>query len=293
MAKEKLAAKTASKSTGGPMVTSHQEVSIDDLVIERFQVRKQNVGEGLDELAASIEKFGLLQPIVVCKSSQQPKKWEIVCGQRRYLAHKQILHRKKIIAGIIDHEIQYEEGLALSTSENVVRLDMTRKDLIDVCADLFRKYGSVKDVAEETKLPYQLVRQYIRFDGLPSDLQKRVEGKEINTELAMKVQDAASVSGQYNKHEAEKLIAVLKTVDNTTQNRIVDLRKKNPTVGLDKIVKKAEEPEETLKLSLVLGKNLAQPLRKYAEEADTNEKAAVEGFIETCLKENGYLKEKE
>ena len=80
-------------------------------MIERFQVRKQNVGEGLDELAASIEKYGLLQPIVVCKSAGHPGKWEIVAGQRRYLAHKQILKLPKIVAGIIDHPIEYEEGL--------------------------------------------------------------------------------------------------------------------------------------------------------------------------------------
>jgi ParB family chromosome partitioning protein len=281
--------KKSGKKTNTARVESHQELPIKDLVIERFQVRKQNVGENLDDLAASIEKYGLLQPIVVCKSEQQPGKWEIVCGQRRYLAHKQILNRRTIFAGIINHHIDYEEGLALSATENVLRLDMTRKDLIDLCADLFKKYLSIKDVADETKLPYHIVRQYICFDGLPTDLQKKVNQNEINVNLAMKVQDAASASGTYNAQEATKLIKVLKTVDNPIQRKIIELRKKNPTVALDKIVKKAEEPDQTLKLALVLGESLAQPLRKYAEDADTDEKSAVEGFIETCLKDNGYL----
>ena len=270
-------------------VTSYEALPIKDLVIERFQVRKQNVGEGLDELAASIEKYGLLQPIVVCKSAEQAGKWEIVCGQRRYLAHKQILKWPKIVAGIIDHAIEYEEGLALSASENIVRLDMSRKDLIDLCADLFKRYGTIKDVVEETKLPYPIVRKYIRFDGLPSDLQEKVNKNELNVELAMKVQDAASAAGSYDQQEAGKLIKVLKTVDNPIQKKIISLRKKNPTVPLDKIVTKAEEPDQTLKLQLVLGESLAKPLRKYAEDEDTDEKSAVEGFIETCLKQNGYM----
>ena len=292
MAKARRSTETKSTSKGEvpAKVTSHRELPLKELVIERFQVRKQNVGEDLEDLAASIDKHGLLQPIVVCKSSQ-PGKWEIVCGQRRYLAHK-ILHLSNITAGIIDHHITYEQGLALSASENVVRLDMTRKDLIDLCADLNKKYGSVKDVAEATKLPYHIVRQYIRYDDLPNDLKKRVDAKELNTELAMKVQDAASASGHYNKAEAGKLIKVLKTVDNVTQGRIIELRKKNPTIGLEKIVTKAEEPEETLKLSLVLGKKLAQPFRKYMEDEDTSAADAAESFIETCLKEDGYINDK-
>jgi ParB family chromosome partitioning protein len=289
MAKTDRRTKAAQKGKKTPKVTSYQELPIGDIDIVRFQVRKQNVGENLDELAASIEKYGLLQPIVVCKSAGQPGKWEIVAGQRRYLAFKQILKLPKIMAGIIDHPIEYEEGLALCASENVVRLDMTRKDLIDLCADLFKRYGTIKDVVDETKLPYPIVRKYIRFDGLPSDLQEKVNNSEINVDLAMKVQDAASSAGSYDEKEANKLIKVLKTVDNPIQKKIIDLRKKNPTVSLDKIVKKAEEPDQTLKLQLTLGETLATPLRKFAEDEDTDEKTAVEGFIESCLKENGYM----
>src|SRR5262245_52327717 len=66
--KRSTKAKSASNGKGPAKVTSYRELPIKDLEIERFQVRKQNVGQNLDELAASIEKHGLLQPIVVCKS---------------------------------------------------------------------------------------------------------------------------------------------------------------------------------------------------------------------------------
>lgn len=281
--------KSSKRSKTGAKVTSHKALPVKDLVIERFQVRKQNEGEGLDELAASIEKYGLLQPIVVCKSTQQPGKWEIVCGQRRYLAHKMILKLPTIMAGIIGRHIEYEEGLALSATENVVRLDMTRKDLIDLCMDLFKRYPTIQDVADETKLPYHVVRQYIRYDGLPNDLQAKVDKKEVNVDLAMKVQDAASASGEYDKKEATELIKVLKKVDNPIQKKIIELRKKNPTVSLAKIVKKAEEPDESLNLRLKLLPSLANPLREFAMDEDTDEKIAAEGFIEKGLKEAGYM----
>ena len=272
-----------------PAVTSYRELPIDALVIDRFQVRKQNVGERLEDLAKSIEKYGLLQPIVVCKSTAQPGKWEIVSGQRRYLAHKQILHKTTIMAGIIEGVLSYEEGIALSASENVVRLDMTRKDLIDLCADLHKRYGSIKDVASETGLPYDIVRKYIRYDGLPEDLQKKVDDGAINVDLAMKVQDAASAAGSYSTRAADELLGVLKKVDNPIQKKILKLTRDNPGVPIAKIVEKAEQPDNTLKLQLVLGESLALPLRQYAEEEGTDEKSAVESFIEDALKANGYL----
>ena len=43
------------------MIDRFEEVPIYDVVIGRFQVRKSNTSEGLEELAASIREFGLLR----------------------------------------------------------------------------------------------------------------------------------------------------------------------------------------------------------------------------------------
>ena len=275
-------------------VTAFRDLPLSDLRIERFQARKQNAGEGLDELAASIERWGLLQPIVVCTSSKDASKWEIVCGQRRYLAHQKILQRSTITAGVIPHVISVEEGLALSASENVVRLDMTRKDLIDLCSQLHKRYGTIQYVADETKLPYPIVRKYIRYDGLPADLRTRVDANEINVDLAMKIQDAATAqSGNYDSAESERLVKTLKTVDNALQRKILTLRKRHPEKDLEEVVRTAEQPDRSLKLSLVVGEGLAVPLKQFADDEDMDEKAAVLGFIEDSLGRHGYLGDEE
>jgi hypothetical protein len=67
------------------------------------------------------------------------------------------------------------------------------------------------------------------------------------------------------------------------------LSRDNPGVPIAKIVQKAEQPDNTLRLQLTLGEALATPLRQYAEEEGTDEKSAVESFIEDALKANGYL----
>ena len=108
------------------MIDRFEELPIADIVIARFQVRKSNTNEGLEELAASINQFGLLHPIVVCRHEKDPTKWEVVAGQRRLLAHKLVLKRDNIVAGIIDRVLSEDEGLAISGNENVHQLDMTR-----------------------------------------------------------------------------------------------------------------------------------------------------------------------
>jgi ParB family chromosome partitioning protein len=272
-------------------VSRFAELPLDQLVIDRFQARKQNAGDNLDELAASIEKWGLLQPIVVCISSRDPSKWEIVSGQRRYLAHKKILKRDTIQAGIIDSQLSLEDGLALSASENVVRLDMTRKDLIDLCGELYKRYGTIKDVVAGTGLPYQIVRKYIRFDGLTDDLKDDVNKKLLNVELAMKIQDAATTRGTYNPAVAAQLKEVLRTVDDPIQRKVLDLQKKHPEIAIEQLVERAERPDNSLKLNLILGEALAAPLRSYAQDEETDEKSAVLSFIEDALGRHGYIEE--
>lgn len=275
-------------------VTEFRPLPLSDLRIDRFQARKQNTGESLEELAASIERWGLLQPIVVCPSSKAPAKWEIVCGQRRYLAHQKILKREKIAAGIIPHPISVEEGLALSASENVVRLDMTRKDLVDLCGRLYKRYETLRAVAEETKLPYHVVRKYVRYDALPSDLRQRVDAQEINIDLATKVQDAATApSGNYDPEESERLVSKLKTVDNDLQKKILALRQHHPEKNLSEVVAIAEKPDNSLKLNLVILEGLAEPLKQYAADEGMDEKSAVLVFIEDSLGQHGYLGDEE
>ena len=68
-------------------IAEYRDISLDDLVIGKGQVRTENPGKEIEDLAMSIESQGLLQPIVVC-AARETGKWEILTGQRRFLAHK-------------------------------------------------------------------------------------------------------------------------------------------------------------------------------------------------------------
>jgi ParB family transcriptional regulator, chromosome partitioning protein len=136
-----------------------KEIPLSDLEIGKGQVRLRDVGKDIDELADSIRKVGLLEPIVVCEG-QTPGKFEIITGQRRFLAHHE-LKKPTILSAILDEKVDEQTAKVLSVTENLVRRDLNSKDLIDACTFLFKRYGSIKAVAEETGLPRDKVSNYV------------------------------------------------------------------------------------------------------------------------------------
>ena len=76
-------------------------VSISDLIRNPYQPRQNFKEEKLNELANSIKKNGIIQPIAVRPSKSKQAKYEIVAGERRWLAaQKAGLH--KIPVSILD-----------------------------------------------------------------------------------------------------------------------------------------------------------------------------------------------
>ncbi|HCX30141.1 MAG TPA: hypothetical protein DHU55_10285, partial [Blastocatellia bacterium] len=69
------------------------EVPLDEINISHDNVRRSNATKDLDELAASIKTHGLLQPIILIGEFGKPP-YELISGQRRYLAHEKLRRRK-------------------------------------------------------------------------------------------------------------------------------------------------------------------------------------------------------
>ena len=83
---------------------STNKLSISELIPNKFQPRKNFDKEKMDELTNSIRERGIIQPIIVRKSSDQNNKFEIIAGERRWQAAQmqdctkyQLLKLKQII----------------------------------------------------------------------------------------------------------------------------------------------------------------------------------------------------
>ncbi len=98
-----------------------KRVSISDLTRNPYQPRETFNEFKLDELTNSIKKNGIIQPIAVRQKKSEPEKYEIVAGERRWLAaQKAGLH--DIPVNVLD--LSDVESLEVAIVENIQRDDL-------------------------------------------------------------------------------------------------------------------------------------------------------------------------
>ena len=101
--------------------TNINKLSISELVRNKYQPRKSFNQENLDELTNSIKERGIIQPIIVRKSVDQKFKYEIIAGERRWLAAQNAgLHEVPVVITEADDL----KSLEFAIVENVQRLDL-------------------------------------------------------------------------------------------------------------------------------------------------------------------------
>jgi len=111
-----------------------RDIPIEKIVVGPSQSRVRQIEEDIDELAASIRKLGLLEPVVVYLLAGD--KFELLTGQRRLLAAKS-LGWEEIPAMIMERPPNEAFAKAVSLTENLVRRPLSTKDLIDACTTLY------------------------------------------------------------------------------------------------------------------------------------------------------------
>jgi ParB family chromosome partitioning protein len=270
-------------------ITAHKDLPLDQLTISKGQVRTSGVSEGIDELAKSIAEVGLLHPIVVCPAEKKGK-YEILIGQRRFLAHR-MLKRKTIPAAIFNKRVDEITAKVYSLTENLLRKQLNSKDMIDACTFLFRKYDSIKAVADETGLPYNAVREYVKFDRLHPKLQQLVDKGEVPLKTVLRAQDAASAAKTFNAAEAVKLAKEMSPMSGAQQKKIVKEREEKPDTSADEVIERAKTGGKVTQILVTLGAEAHRSLQDYAKDEGTPMDDAARGLIEEGLTTKGFLKE--
>ena len=101
--------------------TQKNQLSISDLIPNKYQPRKIFDKDNLNDLTNSIKERGILQPIIVRKSNDDTSKFEIIAGERRWLAaQKAGLHNVPVVITEADDL----KSLEFAIVENVQRHDL-------------------------------------------------------------------------------------------------------------------------------------------------------------------------
>lgn len=168
------------------------EVDLDSIAAHPEQPRQQIDTAGLEELAHSIERHGLLQPIVVRADGDG---YVLIAGQRRLLAHRR-LGRPRIAALLV-------EGAAdeLALIENLQREDLAPLDEATAVAGLKDRHGySLDELARVLAKAKSTLSELLSLNGLPERLQadirasKRPVAKSLLIEIARLPDEAAQLA---------------------------------------------------------------------------------------------------
>ena len=101
--------------------TQKNQLSVSDLIPNKYQPRKIFDEDSLNELTNSIKERGILQPIIVRKSNDDRSKFEIIAGERRWLAAQR--------AGLHDVQVVITEADDLKSLEFAIVENVQRHDL--------------------------------------------------------------------------------------------------------------------------------------------------------------------
>ncbi len=151
------------------------EINIDEIRSNPYQPRKTFDSETLNELAKSIEQYGVVQPVIVKKSI---KGYELVAGERRTKAAK-IAGLKKIPAIIKDFDDQ--EMMEIALIENIQREDLNPMDEALSISNIIKLKGyTQEEFASKFGKSRTYVTNLLGLLKLPEEVKRLVEKKAIS-----------------------------------------------------------------------------------------------------------------
>jgi len=161
-------------------------------IVVSTQVRKHMDPEGLKELAESINKHGLINPITVRRLPDG--KYELIAGHRRFFAVRDVLGKQTVECRIVNPEGDAGKT-AVQIAENVYRQDLHPVELADAVGRV-AGYLWTRVHREKTKEQQQDTKTYHCFsDHLPLCLLKLVDRlTDEEKAFAARVMDECGVS---------------------------------------------------------------------------------------------------
>ena len=153
------------------------QVSISDLVPNKYQPRKIFDEASLEDLTNSIKERGMIQPIIVRNSNSDRSKFEIIAGERRWLAAQRAgLHNVPIVITEADDM----KSLEFAIVENVQRHDLNPLEEAQGYKRLIDEFSYDQEkVSKFIGKSRSYITNSLRILTLPDDVIKLIETKKL------------------------------------------------------------------------------------------------------------------
>ena len=240
--------------------TNTNKLSLSDIVPNKYQPRKNFDEENLEDLTNSIKERGVIQPIIVRQSSSENTKYEIIAGERRWLAARK--------AGLHDIPVVVTEADDLKSLEFAIVENVQRHDL-----NPLEEAQGYKRLIEEFSYDQEKVSKFIgksrshitnslRILTLPNDVIELIEKKKLTSGHAKILVGLDNASFLANKivekklsvRQAESIVRVFKNkrpkLNSVRDANTIDLEKSiSEKIGLNVVIKNNKRNKGTITFS--------------------------------------------
>lgn len=163
-------------------------IEINKIKPNPYQPRRDFDEESLEELAASIREFGILQPLIVSKTEKETEfgadvEYQLIAGERRWRAAKMLgLER---VPAIIKGVARDVDSLEMAIVENLQRANLNPIETARAYAKLQDVFGlTQREIAVRVSKSRETVANSLRLLNLPKEVQDAVADAKINESQA-------------------------------------------------------------------------------------------------------------
>jgi ParB family chromosome partitioning protein len=161
---------------------SVENIAVGQITPNSQQPRKEFRPEALDSLAASIREHGILQPLIVTKTSEG---YELIAGERRWRAAKQL--GLEHVPALVRSSSE-QQKLELALIENLQRDDLTILETAEAFWALAQQFNlTYEKIGERVGRSLSSVKNIIRLLGLPENAKEALQAGTITEGHARQV----------------------------------------------------------------------------------------------------------
>ena len=201
-------------------------LSLADIVPNKYQPRKNFDEENLNDLVNSIKERGVIQPIIVRKSNTDNSKYEIIAGERRWLAaQKAGLHDIPVVVTDADDL----KSLEFAIVENVQRHDLNPLEEAQGYKRLIDEFAYDQDkVSKFIGKSRSYISNSLRLLNLPKEVLDFVEQKKItagHAKILVGLDNATFLANKFiekklSVRQAENLVKIFRKTKRNTSSRV-------------------------------------------------------------------------
>ena len=201
-------------------------LSLAEIVPNKYKPRKNFDEENLNDLVNSIKERGVIQPIIVRKSNTDNSKYEIIAGERRWLAaQKAGLHDIPVVVTDADDL----KSLEFAIVENVQRHDLNPLEEAQGYKRLIDEFAYDQDkVSKFIGKSRSYISNSLRLLNLPKEVLDFVEQKKItagHAKILVGLDNAVFLANKFiekklSVRQAENLVKIFRKSKRNTSSKV-------------------------------------------------------------------------